>query len=611
MEERPPGLVPWSVSRTLRAGRSLVPYAIAFQVLSVLLLTPLAAATLRYFLGRWGRASVGNFEIAAFLLTAPGMAALVAVGIVTLVTLYFEIAGMMRLLAEPRLAWWQALLVSTGRLHQIVLLGFRQLVTVLGLAVPFLAAIGLVYLGLWSGRDIYPLVVLKPPVFWIGAGLAGLIGAVYAALAGRLLLRWILALPTLLFEPGVGVSRALSLSWERTRPRWRRVLAVLVALAVVELAVSAAALGGLTWASDAILERLGTSLAVALPATALLLLAHGLLVSALSIVGVLATAVVVLALYREAVGPEAPLGVGKGDEPAARRFWPSWRWSLGAGFVALLGLVGFGSYETLNSLRLGDHLEITAHRAGSAHAPENTIAALRRAAADRADWVEIDVVRTADDRVVVMHDTDLVRVAQDRRRVAQVTLAEIEQIDVGSAFGEAFAGERIPTFEAFLDAAKGLPIRLNVELKPRGAADEEPLTRLTVEAIRRAGMAGRCRVCSQSYPAIQRARRLEPKLQIGFIVARALGDPTALDVDYLMVATNQATRSLVRRAALRGMEVHAWSVKDPGLVAPLLDHGVANIITDDAVMVRARFDEIRGLSAVDRLLLRARTALTE
>jgi glycerophosphoryl diester phosphodiesterase len=611
MSDRPGGIVRFVVTRIAGASRSLVPFALAFQLLSVALLTPLAAGALRYFLGRWGRASVGNFEIAAFLLTGPGLAAMVAVGVLSLVTLYFEIAGIMRLLAEPRLAWWQGLLTSTGKLHRMALLGLRQLLTFFGLAVPFLAAIGIVYATLWAGRDIYPLVVLKPPAFWAGAGLAGLIAAVYLAIAGRLFLRWLLALPTLLFEPGVGVSGALASSWERTRGRWPRMLAVLLGLGLVELAVSAAALGGLKWASDAILERLGTSLAVALPATALLLAVHGLLVSALSIAGVIALAAVVLALYREAVGPEVPLAVVDEDGPPAPRFWLSFRRAVFAGLLALVGVVAYGSYAALHSLRLGDALEITAHRAGAAHAPENTIVALRRAAADGADWAEIDVVRTADDRLVVMHDTDLVRVANSRKRVSQATLAEIEAIDVGAQFSPEFAGERIPTFEAFLDAAKALPIRLNVELKPEVSADAEPLARKTVAAIQAAGMAERCRVCSQSDPAIRLARRLEPKLQIGFIVARALGDPATLDVDFLMVETDLATRSLVRRARLRGMEVHAWSVKDPGLVARLLDHGVANIITDDPAMIRARFDEIRDLSAVDRLLLRARTALTE
>lgn len=605
------GSLRWTLRRVFQASRSLLPFALAFQLLNFILLAPLATAALHYFLTRWGRASVGNFEIAAFLLTGPGLLALVASSLISLVTLYFEIAGIMRLIANPRLVWWQGLLTTTGKLHQIILLGLRQLLVFFAVALPFLAVVGLAYVTLWGGRDIYPLVVLKPPAFWIGGGIAAASVLGYALVAGRLALRWLFALPALLFEPVAGPSGALTLSWERTRGRMPRIIAVLAGLLLLEFLVSVAVLGGLKWVSDAILERLGTSLVVALPATVSLVVVHGLLATALSMLGVIALVAVILALYRETAGSSLML-VAPASDQSPRTFLPSMPWLLGGGLVVLVGVVAYGSREALQSLRFGDKMEITAHRAGAAHAPENTIAALRGAVADRADWAEIDVVRTADDRLVVMHDTDLVRVGGgDRRRVRQVTLAEIEAIDVGSQFSPEFAGERIPTFEAFLAAASEEPIRLNVELKPRGADDVEPLTRKVVEAIQQAGMVDRCRICSQSYPAIQLAREIEPRFQIGFIAATALGDLSTLDVDYLMVSTKMATRRLVRHARLREMDVHVWSIKDTNLVAPLLDLGVANIITDQPAEIRARLDEIRALDPVDRLFLRVRTALTE
>lgn len=611
MDDSSVGSLRWTLRRVARASRSLLPFALAFQLLNFVLLAPLATAALRYFLARRHRTSVGNFEIAAFLLSGPGLLAIVAVGLISLVTFYFEIAGIMRLIANPRLAWWQGLLTSTHKLHQITWLGLRQLLVFFLVALPFLAVVGLAYLALWRGRDIYPLVVLKPPAFWIGAGIAGAAVLGYALVAGRLALRWLHALPALLFEPGVGASTALALSWQRTKGRMPRIIGTLVGLLALETLISAGVMGGLKWISDAVLQRLGTSLVVAIPATATIVAVHGLLVTVLSMLGVILLVAVILALYRDVVGAEQLVLSAEPDKPP-RTFLPSLPWLLGGGLLALVGLVAYGSRAALQSLRLGDHMEITAHRAGAAHAPENTIAALLGAVRDGADWAEIDVVRTSDDRIVVMHDTDLVRVGGgDRRRVRQVTLAEIEAIDVGSQFGPEFAGERIPTFEAFLAAASKEPIRLNVELKPQGAADEEPLTRMVVEAIQEAGMVDRCRICSQSYPAIQLARRLEPRLEIGLIVATALGDPSTLDVDYLMVSTGMATRRLVRHARLRGMDVHVWSIKDAKWVAPLLDLGVANIITDDPAQIRVRLNEIRALDPVDRLLLRVRTALME
>ena len=59
----------------------------------------------------------------------------------------------------------------------------------------------------------------------------------------------------------------------------------------------------------------------------------------------------------------------------------------------------------------------------------------------------------SDKALVVMHDIDLARVGGGNRRVDQATLAEIRELDVGSPFGQQFAGERIPTLNEILAAA--------------------------------------------------------------------------------------------------------------------------------------------------------------
>ncbi len=153
---------------------------------------------------------------------------------------------------------------------------------------------------------------------------------------------------------------------------------------------------------------------------------------------------------------------------------------------------------------------ITAHRAGAAFAPENTIAALKKAIEAKADWAEIDVQLTADQELVVMHDTDLARVGGGNKQVGKATLAEIQSLDVGALHSAEFAGERVPRFSDLLMVAKD-NIKLNVELKPHGASDVNELTRRVIDAIRAAGMISQCRICSQSYAGIQLARTLEPR----------------------------------------------------------------------------------------------------
>ncbi|HET6851924.1 MAG TPA: glycerophosphodiester phosphodiesterase family protein, partial [Pyrinomonadaceae bacterium] len=82
---------------------------------------------------------------------------------------------------------------------------------------------------------------------------------------------------------------------------------------------------------------------------------------------------------------------------------------------------------------------IIGHRGASAVAPENTIAAFKEAIAVGADGVEFDVRLTRDRVPVVIHDSTLRRTAGLQRRVADLTWAELEQVDVGSWFDRKFA----------------------------------------------------------------------------------------------------------------------------------------------------------------------------
>lgn len=337
---------------------------------------------------------------------------------------------------------------------------------------------------------------------------------------------------------------------------------------------------------------------------ATLLAIHAIAALLLNSLLMISLAGIILSLYRHVAPGDAFIFESPSPVKTANRAG----WSVGVA-VLLLAVISIGlSLGAIHNLKLGDGLEITAHRAGATKAPENTLAALSQAIADRADWAEIDVQLTSDQALVIMHDIDLARVGGGDRRVDEAALAEIQSLDVGAAFGPQFAGEKIPTLRDVLLAAR-TSIRLNVELKPHGKSDGPELTRRVVDEIQRADMVDRCRICSQSFESIKLARELEPRLEIGFIVATAVGDPTQLEVDFLMVKDRLATRRFVDRAHARQIAVHAWTVNDPAQVAPLLDAGIDNLITDDPAPIRAQLDEIRALGTIERLLLRARSAL--
>ena len=140
----------------------------------------------------------------------------------------------------------------------------------------------------------------------------------------------------------------------------------------------------------------------------------------------------------------------------------------GIGGVIISFLVGAW---LVNSIKPFDDVTIVAHRGAAGRAPENTRAAVRAALEDKTDWVEIDVQETVDGHVVVVHDSDFMKLAGTDLKVWDGTLEQIQQIDVGSWFGDEFSEERVPTLAQVLRESKG-KAKVVIELKYYGHDDK-------------------------------------------------------------------------------------------------------------------------------------------
>jgi len=579
----------------------LIAFSVAFSMMESALLGPLAAGIMRLALDTWGRCSVGNFEIVAFLLSPIGLAGLALFAAVQLTTLYLRLAGLIAVLSGDGPGLWHTARVAR-RLPTLIRLNLVQAVIYLLLAAPFAAAAAFAYVRLWGDQDLNRLVVTRPPEFWRGVVVMGGLILLYLTAAGSLYLRWLFSIPAVMFEDAASVWAALRSSSRRTRGRIRLLAATVLGALGIFVAIAMAVSWTMRAFSGWILNLAGGSPRVAIPTTAALLVGNGLVAAGLGALAALIFAGIILIRYREA-GGIASQSRAVGDD---RR----WSWgALGLSGVAAV-LATLSALRVLDDSRVADAVEITAHRAGASVAPENTLAALRRAIEDGAEWAEIDVQLTSDGQLAVIHDSDLIRVGKSKLRVASSTMDELRQVDIGSWFGPEFAGERIATLDEFLEAA-GTDIGLNIELKASGRDQVPMLVERVLDAVREADGVGRHRLCAESFQAIQLIRRLEPGIEVGSVAGAVLGDPSRLDVDFLMVERRLATRTLVDRARLRDVKIHAWTVNNPDRLAALIDNGVANVITDDVATIRRHLNELRELEPLERLLLRARNGLVE
>ncbi|MFA6294359.1 MAG: glycerophosphodiester phosphodiesterase family protein, partial [Victivallales bacterium] len=77
---------------------------------------------------------------------------------------------------------------------------------------------------------------------------------------------------------------------------------------------------------------------------------------------------------------------------------------------------------------------VTAHRGNSSRYPENTIAAFKSALVTGADWIELDVRRTKDGQIVVIHDEDTGRVGSHKLEISGSSCSELRKVDVAFQF---------------------------------------------------------------------------------------------------------------------------------------------------------------------------------
>jgi glycerophosphoryl diester phosphodiesterase len=185
--------------------------------------------------------------------------------------------------------------------------------------------------------------------------------------------------------------------------------------------------------------------------------------------------------------------------------------------------------------------------------------------------VEMDVQLTCDGHVVVIHDSRLERTTTGKGDVRELKLAEVRAVSAGhpSRFGDAWAGERVPTLAEALallrDRARAL-----IEIKTESVTDDASggLEALTAQEIRRAGMADKVALISFDQRAIVRLRGLAPEMTRGRIFGRThtdevLRDASEAGCELVMPHKSQLTDDLVSRLRAAGLKLATWVVDEP------------------------------------------------
>ncbi|MDI6097520.1 glycerophosphodiester phosphodiesterase family protein [Actinoplanes sp. NEAU-A12] len=228
-------------------------------------------------------------------------------------------------------------------------------------------------------------------------------------------------------------------------------------------------------------------------------------------------------------------------------------------------------------------LHRVAHRGYSTVAPENTLPAFAAALRAGATLVEFDVRVTRDGVPVVIHDRTVNRTTNGSGRVWDLTADEIATLDAGSWFGAGFTGLRVPTLSETLDLLAAGPAELLVEIKPPATLDE---VKSIVAQLAHRDLLDRSVVQSFDADVLRKVRDVAPDVRRGLLLFRFDAETVELSRELGVTYCNPPVADVLHdaetMAALRaaGVGVMPWTPNDMAGWRPLVDAGVAGLITD-------------------------------
>ena len=588
---------------------TLILFDVLFKALAAFVFIPSSAWLFARLVAVTGRATVSNADIISFFLSPVGMVAAVVSVCVTFWITLVEGAGYIMLasgvLFGIDLRVLDALHLLAKSARRLMRLAMRLTAVVGMLTVPVLLVVMWAYQRWLAEFDIYYVVTQRPPGLWIALTVVTPFALALAFALALVYARWFLALPVLVIE-GTSTSETLRTSARQVAGHRRLIWTIALGWLAFGVLMPIAVVVLFEFGGDLAFGMIGERYTALALTTGFLGLAYVGALSAVTLVGLVGVSTMASSLYyrcRPADQPPSPGALESWNSPRGRLVG---RRAITGGLIAGSIAAIAGTAATVDRLRLEPTVGITAHRGSSLRAPENSLSALSAAIADGADIAEIDVQETSDGAIVVIHDSDLRRIAADSRGIWEVSSAELATLDAGSWFGPDFATERIPSLEQAISLVRGR-MRLNIELKFNG--HDERLVERVVEIVRREGFAEEAVITSLDYGALEDVRALTTAIPVGFIVASTISRITRLDVDLIAIDRRRATPSFIRATQRAGMEVHVWTVNDRAGMQRFIELGADNIMTDDPAMLRDLLAERAALSDPEKWLLTFRNWL--
>jgi|SRR5690625_4836338 len=236
-------------------------------------------------------------------------------------------------------------------------------------------------------------------------------------------------------------------------------------------------------------------------------------------------------------------------------------------------------------------MNIIAHRGASTYAPENTLAAFKRALEQEADGIELDVRLSKDQVPVICHDATINRTSNGKGYIHNLTIKQLKKYDFGSSFSRTFQHEKIPTLEEVLSFLSTRPVTLHLEIK-NGPIIPKHFEEKIVKLIYDYGFENRVIYSSFDHLSLQRVQQIDPQAKIGLLFHINLIhlfdyiENTGLTTHSIHPNHFYITDEMIEEAHARMIKVNGYTVNNKKLALQYKKMGVDGLITNDPLILK-------------------------
>jgi glycerophosphoryl diester phosphodiesterase len=209
------------------------------------------------------------------------------------------------------------------------------------------------------------------------------------------------------------------------------------------------------------------------------------------------------------------------------------------------------------------------HRGAKAYEPENTLLSFQKALEMDVDAIELDVRKTKDNQLVVIHDADIKRTTNGKGKVNQLTLKEIKEFSTEK-------NQKIPTLNEALDFLDK-KTKIIIELK------EPDLEQQVLNAIHTRNLQNNTIIISFNEETLKNIKALDKNIQTGLIYVKhknPIKTALTLQATHLLTLYRFTHTANIQKAHENGLKIIVWTINTKEEATKYQNKGVDGIATD-------------------------------